>query len=81
MKFYCLGDKFINIDKTSPEGMFRYIGEVDCYGKACGFGTAVGLGDQDRNYRGFFLDGHFHGVGWYFKIVIFLGLFRASGIR
>ena len=42
------GDKHIIVDRTTLDGTYRYIGEVDCFGRPCGFGTAVNLKDDER---------------------------------
>lgn len=35
------GDMFLTIDKgTFLDGVYRYEGETDCQGRACGFGVA-----------------------------------------
>ena len=46
--FPTLGDKHITVNRTAQDGTYRYIGEVDCFGRPCGFGTAVNLKDDER---------------------------------
>ena len=45
------------------EELWRYTGEVDQEGKACGFGTAVSIDNPDKRYTGTFANGLIHGLG------------------
>lgn len=42
---------------------FRYSGEIDAEGRACGYGVAVFQDDPNVKYKGTWLDDKYHGIG------------------
>ena len=61
------GDMFITIDRRSGlDGVYRYEGEIDSQGRACGFGIAKMINVKEEIvYQGYFFEDHFHGLGLY----------------